>query len=129
MLADDTAVRNVTAYIESLPDNEPAATVSGNTERGADLYRTCVNCHGAQGQGIAAMNAPRLTNMSDWYLARQLKNFKEGVRGAHRQDYYGKQMALLAGAVPSDGINDLLAYINTLQPPSQEKDERTAMTN
>ena len=27
--------------------------------------------------------------MSDWYLARQLQNFKQGIRGGHRQDFYG----------------------------------------
>ena len=31
--------------------------------------------------------------MSDWYLVTQLKNFKQGVRGAHPKDMYGPQMA------------------------------------
>ena len=26
-------------------------------------------------------NAPRLSNMSDWYMARQLQNFRSGIRG------------------------------------------------
>ena len=29
------------------------------------------------------MNAPRQSGMSDWYLAAQLSNFKQGIRGRH----------------------------------------------
>jgi cytochrome c oxidase subunit 2 len=124
MLADEVAVRNVTAYIESLPDHAPPITVSGDPARGAALYRTCAACHGDAGQGLAATNAPRLSHMSDWYLARQLKNFKDGVRGSHRHDLYGQQMALISSIIPDTrAIDDLLAYINTLQPAN----ERTAM--
>jgi cytochrome c oxidase subunit 2 len=126
LLADDTAVRNVAAYIESLPDHTPAHTVPGNTTRGASLYRTCAACHGDSGQGISATNAPRLSQMSDWYLSRQLKNFKDGTRGSHHRDLYGRQMAMMSSVLPDEGaIQDLLAYINTLQPV----DKRTAMTN
>jgi cytochrome c oxidase subunit 2 len=126
MLADDAAVRNVTAYIESLPDHTPQHTVPGDATRGAGLYRTCAACHGEGGQGIAATNAPRLSQMSDWYLARQLKNFKEGIRGSHHHDIYGSQMALMSNVLADErAIDDLLAYVNTLQPPEQ----RTAMAN
>jgi cytochrome c oxidase subunit 2 len=124
MLADEAALRNVTAYIESLPDHPPKATVSGDAGRGAALYRTCASCHGDSGQGIAATNAPRLSHMSDWYLARQMNNFKDGVRGSHHQDLYGQQMAMISAIIPDTrAIDDLLAYINTLQPVN----ERTAM--
>jgi cytochrome c oxidase subunit 2 len=126
MLADETAIRNVAAYIETLPDAPAPITVAGDPNRGAFLYRTCAACHGANGQGLAATNAPRLAHMSDWYLARQLANFKDGTRGSHRSDSYGRQMAMITLAIPgTQGISDVLAYINTLQPT----DVRTAMTN
>jgi cytochrome c oxidase subunit 2 len=126
MLADETAIRNVTAYIETLPDETPPKTVAGDATRGAVLYRTCAACHGDSGQGLFATNAPRLAGMSDWYLARQLQNFKDGTRGSHHHDLYGKQMAMITLAIADTrAIDDLLAYINTLQP----KDTRTAMTN
>ena len=52
--------------------------------------------------------------MSDWYMATQLKNFRDGVRGAHAQDIYGAQMALIAGMLADDAaIGDILAYINS----------------
>ncbi len=126
MIADDTALRNIAAYIESLPEQPPPRTVAGNATRGAKLFGTCAACHGDTGQGLAATNAPRLAHMSDWYLARQLEHFKDGTRGSHHQDLYGKQMAMITLAIKDrEAIDDLLAYINTLQPV----DQRTAMTD
>lgn len=113
-LADDKAIADVSAYMASLPDAPLSASLQGNVERGRQRYATCAACHGADGAGIAATNAPRLKGMSDWYLARQMKNFREGVRGAHAQDIYGGQMALVAGMLADDAaIGDVLAYINS----------------
>src|SRR5690606_23781414 len=96
-LVDDAAVANVSAYIAALPDAPAAATIQGDAGSGRQRYATCAGCHGDQGQGIAATNAPRLQGMSDWYMATQLKNFRDGVRGTHAQDLYGGQMALVGG--------------------------------
>ena len=53
--------------------------------------------------------------MSDWDLVRQLQNYSTGVRGFHQQDFYGKQMAMMATALVDDRtIKDVVAYINTL---------------
>jgi cytochrome c oxidase subunit II len=113
-LADDTAIADVAAYIATLPDAPVAATIKGDVDKGRQRYAVCAACHGADGRGFAATNAPRLQGMSDWYMARQLKNFKEGVRGAHAQDLYGAQMALIAGMLSDDAaIGDILAYINS----------------
>jgi cytochrome c oxidase subunit 2 len=112
-LADDKAVANVVAYIASLPDTPAAPTLQGNVARGKARFETCANCHGQEGHGIAATQAPRLNGMSDWYMARQLKNFKDGVRGGHPQDDYGRQMGLIAGMLTDDAqIGDILAYVN-----------------
>jgi cytochrome c oxidase subunit 2 len=125
MLADDNAIRNVAAYIAELPGQESEATVAGNVKRGRSLYTTCASCHGTKGQGNWALNAPRLAEVSDWYLVRQLGNFQHGIRGAHRRDYYGWQMATMADSLADEtAINDIVAYINTLQPDPA----RTAMT-
>jgi cytochrome c oxidase subunit 2 len=53
--------------------------------------------------------------MSDWYLQRQLENFRQGIRGGHRQDFYGSQMVSMAKSLP-DGqkTTDLLDYMHTL---------------
>jgi cytochrome c oxidase subunit 2 len=117
MLPDDAAIRNLAAYVETLPGHEPVATVTGDADRGRSLYTTCGNCHGRNGEGIWALNAPRLADMSDWYLVRQLQNFRQRIRGAHSQDFYGWQMATMADSLGDDrAINDIVAYVNTLEP-------------
>ncbi|HWP10543.1 MAG TPA: c-type cytochrome, partial [Ramlibacter sp.] len=113
-LADDAAVANVVAYIATLPDTPAPATIKGNLDHGRQRYATCAACHGTDGRGNAATNAPRIQGMSDWYMATQLKNFKHGVRGGNAQDVYGGQMALIAGMLTDDAvIGDILAYINS----------------
>lgn len=115
MLADDTAISNVVAYISALPEERPPATLVGNPDRGKSLFTTCAACHGTAGEGIWSTKAPRLSHMSDWYMARQLHNFQQGIRGGHPQDFAGAQMALLSRILTEEqAINDLLAYIQTL---------------
>ena len=113
---DEKTIDDVAAYIATLPDHSPRRTVMADAGRGASLYSTCAYCHGVAGQGSWSTNAPRLANMSDWYLLRQLQNFKQGHRGRHPQDFLGAQMAAMGRTVADDQATaDLVAYINTLQ--------------
>ena len=115
-LPDENAIRNVAAYIESMPDQTVETTVTGDVARGERLYTTCAACHGVNGEGIWSMNAPRLAGVSDWYLVTQLKNFQSRIRGDHAGDVYGEQMGLMADILPDDqAINDVVAYLNTLR--------------
>lgn len=114
-VSGDTAIRNLAAYIESLPAVDAEATVEGSARRGAGHYRTCSSCHGASGQGNYALQAPRLAGQQDWYLKRQLEYFRKGIRGTHKEDNYGHQMVLMARSLQGErSIDDLLAYVNTL---------------
>jgi cytochrome c oxidase subunit II len=114
-LADDTAIRNVVAYINSFPDVRPQGTVPGNPSKGRAHYETCAYCHGSGGQGVWSTNAPRLSHMSDWYMKRQLQNFQQGVRGSHPQDFSGAQMAAMAKSLADEqAINDVLKHIDSL---------------
>ena len=114
-LVNDAAVNNVIAHIGTLPDNPARATIDGDVANGARLYAVCAYCHGADGMGVEAYNAPRMAGMSDWYLAAQLRGFREEWRGEHPQDFYGMQMGFMAKSLYDEqAINDLIAYINTL---------------
>jgi cytochrome c oxidase subunit 2 len=117
VVVDPTTRENVLAYIATLPDNPAPDTVSGgDVDRGQALYSTCSTCHGTEGQGRWGTNAPRLAGMSDWYLERQLTNFKSGLRGGHPDDIYGDQMNLVANVlVGENAIKDVVSYINTLR--------------
>lgn len=113
---EPNALANVIAYIETLPDDPAPVTVSGDAARGARLYPTCAVCHGPAGEGRWGTNAPPLAGMTDWYLARQLQNFKSRVRGGHPEDIYGDQMNMMANTLLDDAaINDMVAYINMLR--------------
>jgi len=115
MMGDAAEINNIVAYITSLPMADAPPTISGDLSRGKDLFNSCKSCHGPQGLGMQALNAPRLSGIDDWYLVRQLENYKRGIRGSHPQDVYGKQMAQMADVLRDDqDIRDVVAYINTL---------------
>jgi cytochrome c oxidase subunit 2 len=115
-IVNDQIMNNITAYIDTLPDEPAAETITGDLANGYDLYQgKCSVCHGDQGQGVWTTHAPRLAGMTDWYLARQLGNFKSGVRGTHPEDQLGYQMTHMVSALADEeDINDVVAYINTL---------------
>ncbi|WLD58183.1 c-type cytochrome [Salinispirillum sp. LH 10-3-1] len=120
LLPDDDAIRDVVAYISTLPEIPAPPTIEGNVARGATYYDSCKDCHGSQGEGNHYTRAPRLAGQHDWYLARQLANFHTGVRGSHAGDDYGSQMRLFAQRVQNrEAFYDLMAYINSLEPANR----------
>ena len=137
MLADAAAINNVVSYIDTLSGQpqfnggaklglsaaveryEPSA--SGDPTKSKALYEsTCAQCHGDLGQGVWTVNAPALTGLEDWYLASQIKNFRDGIRGRHADDLYGLQMGLVSNTMTDDqSIEDMVAYIATLENTQQ----------
>jgi cytochrome c oxidase subunit 2 len=116
-LPDGQAIANLAAYLASLPPSKPAATVEGDTDNGRKLYTSkCGACHGGQGWGNEALYTPRLTSVGDAYLIRQVKNFQNGLRGAHKDAQYGKQMAMMAKVVTEDELLDIAAFLNEQAP-------------
>jgi cytochrome c oxidase subunit 2 len=115
-LTTDAAIDNVVAYIGTLTAPAPAATVQGDANTGKQLYATCAACHGQKGEGNTPLNAPRLADQDDWYLVRQLQNYKSGVRGANPKDTYGAQMKPMAAMLANDqAINNVVVYIRSLK--------------
>jgi len=116
LLPTEEAIENVSAYIATFPPVVVTPTVDGNPEAGRVLYGSCGACHGADGKGNYATNAPSLAGQQDWYLKRTIENFKLGVRGGHPSNLYGQQMILMAKTLRNDeDINDLISYVNTLR--------------
>jgi cytochrome c oxidase subunit II len=115
-LADDAAIANVVAYIGTLKPAAPAATVKGDAEAGKAAYGTCAACHGAKAEGNKALNAPALAGQHDWYVVRQLQNFKSGLRGSAPGDTFGAQMKPMAATLADQAaIDNVAAYIATLK--------------
>ena len=88
---------------------------AGNLEKGKALYAVCVACHGPDGAGKKTLNAPAIAGQEIWYLERQLKNFKAGIRGTNSKDIYGMQMRPMAMILTTEqAITDVAAYVNSL---------------
>ena len=49
-------------------------------ERGAKLYKTCVQCHGENGYGDESQEAPRIAGQHDWYIYSSLVAFQKKER-------------------------------------------------
>lgn len=84
-------------------------------EQGETLYGSCVACHGADGAGNMALNAPALAGQDAAYLQRQLNNFRNGLRGSDPADSYGMQMRGMAAVLASDqAVTAVSTYIASL---------------
>ena len=89
----------------------------GDVAHGETLFAVCVACHGADGQGSAALNTPGLVEQDGDYLVRQLENFRTGVRGSDPRDIFGQQMRPIVMSMitnPQDAV-DVVSYIGTLR--------------
>ena len=115
-LANDQAIADVTAYISTLKGKVSAPTIQADANAGKALYAVCASCHGADGKGNKALNAPTIAGQQDWYIARQLYNFKNGIRGSHPEDTYGQQMRPMSMSLADDSaIKNVAAYISSLK--------------
>ena len=116
-MRDEAAVKDVSAYVASLWPKDKALTfTTDDAAHGKVLYATCAACHGADGKGMKALNAPPLNQSTDWYLYEQLKKFKAGIRGTDPKDTVGATMRPMALTLPDDqAMRDVAAYIMTLQ--------------
>lgn len=107
--------------INWLPTNVIAEDSGGEAVTGEQLYFPCRSCHGDKGEGRSAIHAPRLAGQDSNYLIRQLQMYRDGIRGGHPSDAYGKQMALMAINYKHDAwIEKLTAYIATFPSPSDK---------
>lgn len=144
MFRNEATIRNVAAHIETLapgappmmrgqgPNAQPEPTerpfqweskyaslevpLAGDVANGQRIYQaSCVICHGADAVGNQTLGTPNLTVLADWYMARQMQYFRDGIRGADPRDIYGAQMAVFAKLLANDqAIADVVTYIDSL---------------
>lgn len=75
--------------------------------------RYCMTCHGIDGIGNVGVQAPRLAGMEDWYLERQLKLFRDGLRGIHPEDVEGVAMRPMAAKLTDASIRDIVGWVGS----------------
>ena len=85
-----------------------------NANHGADGYKLCASCHGFKAEGNQLVNAPALGGLESWYLERQIRNFRDGIRGTAAGDASGQAMAQMMKGLDDEEIADIVAHIATL---------------
>ena len=87
------------------------------TGRGAEIYQLCAQCHAKDANGNPAFRAPAIAGLQQWYIERQLQNFRAGLRGVHPEDYQGMRMRPMALTLTHAGdVEDVAGYIANLTP-------------
>ncbi len=114
-LKSEEDTRAVAAYVASLSPNRPEPVVEGgDPNRGAPLFAVCAACHGPDGSGNQALNAPALNHASDWYLLSSLEKYKSGIRGSNPKNGNAVLMRGMAMQLADEqAMKDVVAYIMT----------------
>jgi len=116
----DAQIKGLAAYYAAqAPERQP---LEGRPERlaagkaifeagvAAQAVPACVNCHGKQGEGLAAF--PRLAGQHADYVVKQLQVFQ---RTDDRPE--GSIMKTVAHALTAQDIEDVAGYVQTLPQP------------
>jgi cytochrome c oxidase subunit 2 len=115
-LKSDEDLKSIAAYVSRLAPTQPTLTLTGDAAHGKELYGTCSACHGSDGKGNEAIKAPSLLHQLDWYLVSQLKKYRDGLRGAHKDDIGGAPMRAMTMLLQDEqSLNDLAAYVRSLE--------------
>jgi cytochrome c553/enamine deaminase RidA (YjgF/YER057c/UK114 family) len=118
---DEAAIDAAVAYIASLEADPRPDARRGDAVRGATLYGACAGCHGAQGEGSAELGAPALAGQDTWYIERELRAYRKGVRGGAGDDLKGRQMRAAVLALEDESaIDDVVAYVAAFRVAAQD---------
>jgi thiosulfate dehydrogenase len=119
-------MRDMVAYITTLnasPRRDVVDTVklAGSVPRGRSGYaRTCARCHGPEGQGIRALNAPAVWGAGSYSIgAGMARQYTLATFLKHNMPYDGSD------TLSSQGAADIAAYVLTRarqDHPGKERD-------
>lgn len=87
-----------------------SAAVPGPTPAPEPL-RYCVVCHGVELNGNRAVDAPNMAGLPRWYIERQMRAFREGWRGTHREDVAGMEMRPQATVLEAQQVSRAAAFV------------------
>ncbi len=87
-----------------------------NPDRGAELFRTCLVCHGPTGQGSVDGGAPRIGGQHFSVLIGQLVDYRHDKRWDPRMEHFADQHQL----VGPQAVADVAAYVSQLESVPQD---------
>ncbi|HEY6644048.1 c-type cytochrome [Povalibacter sp.] len=83
----------------------------------AEDFAYCILCHGTNGNGNAAIRAPRIAGLEPWYVRRQLEAFAAGIRGTHPDDVSGLEMTPVGVRLAEEKmLEDAVRFVGSLGP-------------
>lgn len=88
-----------------------AMSAKPDLEHGAALFAKCVECHGADGGGVATGSVPRIAGQHASVLVRQIVQFRGGKHWDMRMEGVASSNEILES--PQD-IADVAAYVSGL---------------
>jgi cytochrome c553 len=106
--------------------NEPVeagarpARPAGAGRRGHLYVGACSPCHAPNGGGYQSEFSPKLSGQEDWYLSRQLTNFRNDKRGAHEDERWARQMNFHIKDFSPAQLDSFVEYIGTLEDAPAE---------
>ena len=114
---NDEQVNAVAEFISKLPRVMPQPIIKADVAAGRQLYEErCMECHRFNGEGELVFGAAPLVGLPDWYLAAQLRKYRDRSRGAQKEDANGQKMAWAAQFIESEELlQSVVAYLMTLQ--------------
>jgi cytochrome c oxidase subunit 2 len=82
-------------------------------------YGFCTVCHGAQGNGNPAIQAPKIAGIQPWYLKQELERFRGKLRGTQSGDVTGMEMQPVAMQLNDQAIEAVATYVGAFEqrPP------------
>jgi cytochrome c553 len=76
----------------------------------------CTACHLDDGHGLKSMKVASIAGLPRWYVAQQLRHFRDGKRGAHALDLEGKMMQSMTQTLDDKSIAFLGKHIQGMKP-------------
>ena len=112
---DPKLLKGLAQLISDLPRNPTLNTLKGNQERGEEVFRdVCMQCHRFNASGEKVFGSPPLYGLQDWYIERQLRNFRNRVRGGDERDLKGAKMHKMVNELSDDDLKGVASYIAVL---------------
>jgi cytochrome c553 len=103
-----------------------AANIRADVTNGETIYNqgkgdamACAGCHGEKALGMDAMESPRLANIGQIYLVKQLDDYAAGKRSDPGN---GAVMNDIAKALSEQDRLDVAAYLDTLEYATEPSD-------
>jgi len=94
---------------DGLPTGDDA--LAGNIEAGEERYKkTCINCHGAAGKGVASY--PKVSGKEISYTKKMLETYRAGTKVGPNSSL----MIMMAKPLTDEEIANLAAYLKVATP-------------